>query len=57
MYRGGGEEERREENEEEEGKRESESKGRQSREASIPHFLRKMNHILSPLPTVEREKD
>jgi hypothetical protein len=48
---------RREEKEEEEGKRESGSKGRHSRDASIPHFLRKMNHVLSPLPTEEREKD
>jgi hypothetical protein len=48
---------RREEKEEEEGGRESESKWQQMREASIPHFLRKMNHALSPLPIEEREKD
>jgi hypothetical protein len=49
---------KREEREEEEGEREreseSESKGRQRREASISHFLRKMNYVLSLLPR-ERE--
>jgi hypothetical protein len=52
MYCGGEERKKRsEEKEEEEGGRESESKGRQMREANIPHFLRKRNHALSPLPT------
>jgi hypothetical protein len=33
-----------------------ESKGRQRRDASIPHFLKKMNYVLSPLLTEEREE-
>jgi hypothetical protein len=43
--------EEKEENEEEERGKESESKWRQRREASIPHFLIKRNHALSPLLT------
>ena len=41
----------------EERERERESKGRQRRDASIHHFLRKMNHALSHLPTEGRERE
>jgi hypothetical protein len=40
---------------EEEGERECENKGRQMREVSISHFLRKMNH--AALSFAKREKD
>jgi hypothetical protein len=36
--------------------RERESKGRQRKDASILHFLRKMNYALSLLLTEEREE-
>jgi hypothetical protein len=38
------------------GERERESKGQQKRDASISHFMRKMNYALSSLLTEEREE-
>jgi Flp pilus assembly protein TadB len=42
---------------ERERERERESKGRHKREASISHFLRKMNYALSSLLKEERERE
>jgi hypothetical protein len=50
-----GREERERERRERERERERENKGRQRWDASIPHFLRKMNCVLSSLLTEERE--
>jgi hypothetical protein len=60
MHHGGGEEEKkrrkgRRGRGERERERERENKGQERRDASIPHFLRKINYVLSSLLTGERE--